>query len=329
MAIIKIKRGSGVPSGLTFGEPAFDITNNRFYVGITGGSALLGVAGGGVHSFNGLTGTVTGVTTGTANTFGPLQSFTSGISAFGGTFSSNIAVNGGSITTTSTTANVFNTTATTLNIGDAATTTTIAGVASGLTLNIANTTHFSGQKIINIATNVSGGGTQTITIGQGGGRILSTTSGLTFGSVSGSAVINIVGTACNIAPVTTFNGLLTASAGISASGGITFNSTIISNGYRYSSSAIETKTAGFTLTSSDNGKIFAMTNSANASVNIPTGLPIGFACEFLVIDSRTTFVPNASVTLNMYDTQVFSINRVQLISYATDTFLGTYGYSNY
>lgn len=87
MANIKLRRGSGVPSGLTFGEPAFDITNSRLYVGITGGSALVGVAGGGVHSFNGLTGAVTGVTTGTANTFGPLQSFTTGISASGGTFS--------------------------------------------------------------------------------------------------------------------------------------------------------------------------------------------------------------------------------------------------
>jgi hypothetical protein len=38
-------------------------------------------------SFNGLTGAVTGVTTGNANTFGPLQSFTNGISSAGGTFS--------------------------------------------------------------------------------------------------------------------------------------------------------------------------------------------------------------------------------------------------
>jgi hypothetical protein len=45
-----------------------------------------------VNSFNGLTGAVTGVTTGTANTFGPLQSFTNGISAAGGTFSSPIRI---------------------------------------------------------------------------------------------------------------------------------------------------------------------------------------------------------------------------------------------
>jgi len=97
MANIKLRRGSGVPSGLTFGEPAFDITNSRLYVGITGGSALVGVAGGGVHSFNGLTGAVTGVTTGTANTFGPLQSFTSGISSSGGAFDSPVSIINSSI----------------------------------------------------------------------------------------------------------------------------------------------------------------------------------------------------------------------------------------
>ena len=46
----------------------------------------------GVLSFNGLTGAVTGVTTGSANTFGPLQSFTNGISAAGGvTFAGTVA----------------------------------------------------------------------------------------------------------------------------------------------------------------------------------------------------------------------------------------------
>jgi hypothetical protein len=42
-----------------------------------------------VESFNGLTGNVTGVTTGVANIFGPLQSFTNGISASGACFSNN------------------------------------------------------------------------------------------------------------------------------------------------------------------------------------------------------------------------------------------------
>ena len=61
-------------------------------VGITNGSGIglsvsgntLTVSNTGVLSFNGLTGAVTGVTTGNANTFGPLQRFTNGISASNG-----------------------------------------------------------------------------------------------------------------------------------------------------------------------------------------------------------------------------------------------------
>ena len=70
-------------------------------VGLTNGSGIgLSVSGNtltfsntGVLSFNGLTGAVTGVTTGTANTFGPLQSFTNGISASGATFARDISIN--------------------------------------------------------------------------------------------------------------------------------------------------------------------------------------------------------------------------------------------
>jgi hypothetical protein len=72
-------------------------------VGLTDGSGIgLSVSGNtltfsntGVLSFNGLTGAVTGVTTGTANTFGPLQSFTNGISSSGGTFSALTRFNAG------------------------------------------------------------------------------------------------------------------------------------------------------------------------------------------------------------------------------------------
>lgn len=52
-----------------------------------------------VSSFNGLTGAVTGVTTGTSNTFGPLQNFSSGISVSGATFSSNVQIIGDLIVT--------------------------------------------------------------------------------------------------------------------------------------------------------------------------------------------------------------------------------------
>jgi len=52
-----------------------------------------------VTSFNGLTGAVSGVTTGTSNTFGPLQNFSSGISVSGATFSSNVQIIGDLIVT--------------------------------------------------------------------------------------------------------------------------------------------------------------------------------------------------------------------------------------
>lgn len=42
MAIIKLKKGSGVPTGLTLAEPAFDLSNNRLYLGLTGSSVWVG-----------------------------------------------------------------------------------------------------------------------------------------------------------------------------------------------------------------------------------------------------------------------------------------------
>ena len=42
MAIIKFKKGNGAPTGLTLAEPAFDLTNNAFYVGVTGGVKWVG-----------------------------------------------------------------------------------------------------------------------------------------------------------------------------------------------------------------------------------------------------------------------------------------------
>lgn len=113
MATIKFKRGSGVPTGLTAYEAAWDTSLGRFFIhnGSTatwigariddstslGGAGVCAyyvptqlavktyvdnqVAGGAVSSVNGLTGAVTGVAfLGTAQTFTQLQSFSAGIS---------------------------------------------------------------------------------------------------------------------------------------------------------------------------------------------------------------------------------------------------------
>ena len=135
----------------------------------------------GVSRFNGLTGAVTGVTTGTANTFVALQSFTSGISASGATFSGDIAVNGGDITTTSTSASLFNANATTLNI--------LNTQSSGFTLNIGTASTFSGTKRINIAGNNIAGASSEITIGAAGtSSKISILGGITLGNAAGGTV---------------------------------------------------------------------------------------------------------------------------------------------
>jgi hypothetical protein len=105
--VISITAGTGISKSTTTDENGGQLLTlsntgilslNGFTgdVGITAGSGIsintasktaISITNTGVSSFNGLTGAVTGVTTGSANTFGPLQRFTNGISASGGTFS--------------------------------------------------------------------------------------------------------------------------------------------------------------------------------------------------------------------------------------------------
>lgn len=90
-----------------------------------------------VTSVNGSTGAVTGLATTGSNTFTGLNTFNAGISATGGTFSGDIAVNGGDITTTATSATLFNSNATTIAIGAAANSVTVASSnQSGMTFGL-------------------------------------------------------------------------------------------------------------------------------------------------------------------------------------------------
>jgi hypothetical protein len=59
---------------------------------------LIGISGS-VTSFNGLTGAVTGVTTGVSNSFTPIQTFLGGINVSGATFSNNVQIIGDLIVT--------------------------------------------------------------------------------------------------------------------------------------------------------------------------------------------------------------------------------------
>lgn len=200
-----------------------------------------------VTSFNGLTGAVTGVTVGGANTFTALNTFSAGISAAGGTFSAltiftaglsaaggvtfagDIAVNGGDITTTATTATVFNSTATTLSVGGANNATVNIGNGTGVTLNIGTGSLFGGVKNINIGSNASFG-TSNIAIGNSIANVTITGSQLVVESPFGSGITLSAGTvrvagAHTISGAGTVGGLLTANAGISAAGGVTLAGT--------------------------------------------------------------------------------------------------------
>jgi hypothetical protein len=117
------------PSGLSAGEIAVNVADKKIFVGnAVGGVVTLHDQNAVVTSVNGATGAITNVAkTDTAQTFTQLQSFSVGITASGATFTGDIAINGGDITTTSTTASLYNNTATTINIGTQAATTTNIG----------------------------------------------------------------------------------------------------------------------------------------------------------------------------------------------------------
>jgi hypothetical protein len=101
MAIIRIKRGPTVPTGLTAGELAWDYVNSNLFIGATGTQIVRIAGSNSVQTFNGLSGAVSGVTTSVANTFTPVQTFNAGINSAGATFTaltrftSGISANGG------------------------------------------------------------------------------------------------------------------------------------------------------------------------------------------------------------------------------------------
>ena len=161
---------------------------------------------------------VIGRNTQTSATIYGLVNATSGISTAGATFSGDIAVNGGDITTTSTSATLFNANATSLDI--------LNTQSSGFTLNIGTASSFSGTKRINIGGNVGGGASSEIIIGSASSASkVSILGGITLGSVGSGAVVRIaapssleVSASSTFSSLSTFSQLLTANAGISASG---------------------------------------------------------------------------------------------------------------
>jgi hypothetical protein len=108
------------------------------------------------------------------------------------TFTNNIAVNGGSLTTTAASANLFNTVVTTLNIGNTATTLTMGNVATGLTMGgtTGTTTIRNTLKLLN--GNITSGNS-TSNLFNSGVTILNIggdATDITMGASTGTTVVN-------------------------------------------------------------------------------------------------------------------------------------------
>jgi hypothetical protein len=163
------------------------------------------------------------------------------ITGVGATFSGDIAVNGGDITTTSTSATLFNANATTLDI--------LNTQSSGFTLNIGTATTYSGKKTINIGSNIGGGGSSVITLGSlSSSSKVSILGGITIGGVGGAPVsvnsslfdvsaLSTFSGAVSMTHISSHTGLASFAGGISAAGGITFASNVQANGYILTSNA--------------------------------------------------------------------------------------------
>ena len=125
MSTIKTKNSttpSAVPSAasLSQGELAVNIADKKLFVGNASGDPVE-LTNQGVLSINGVTGAITNVAfTNVDNNF-----------SVGQTFASDIAVNGGDLTSNQTTFNLLNSTVTTLNVGGAASSTINIGATDG------------------------------------------------------------------------------------------------------------------------------------------------------------------------------------------------------
>jgi hypothetical protein len=58
------------------------------------------------------------------------------------------------------------------------------------------------------------------------------------------------------------------------------------------------KTANFSVAAADNNKLFFINSASGVTVTIPTGLPVGFSCQFIQMGAGSVTLLGSSVTLN-------------------------------
>ena len=148
----------------------FNATATTINVGQAATTVSIGATTGTATIRNATTAITGNATVGGSATVGTTLGVTGNTTLTGG-----LAVNGGNITTTNTTASVFDTTATTLNVGGAATTLNVADdVITAQTINIGTgATGTGATKTINIGTGGATGSTTNVNIGDADGGTVS------------------------------------------------------------------------------------------------------------------------------------------------------------
>lgn len=72
------------------------------------------------------------------------------------------------------------------------------------------------------------------------------------------------------------------------------------NGYILSSGGIIAKTASYTLTAADNGKIITMNVASANTLTVPASLAVGFNCTIIQLGAGQTTITASGTTLNSY-----------------------------
>ena len=167
-------------------------------------------------------------------------------------------------------------------------------------------------------------------VGFGSGNTLSLPSTSGTLALTNDVVTRFNGLTGQVTGVTTgnantFGPLQSFTNGISAAGGVTFNTPIVSTRLpRHTSSIFETKTADFSPAEADNGKIFIVTVTGKGTVTITLdGLSVGWRAKFLCVDSgQVNFTSSLGTVVGRYgfNTVDYEGPIVEVICYGTDLY---------
>jgi hypothetical protein len=233
-------------------------------ISVSGGGSITGNY---VETFNGLTGAVTGVTTGTSNTFIPRQNFLNGISAANGfTLTGRVNLNGQSF----------------LNL---------VSSVNGQTGSITNVAKRNEANIFTDSQTISGPSSDLIV------RDLSSNNSLIL--IPEQQKISFYNGQFNsTVQLTSVYEINDSSITIKLppkGGTLALTNDVVS---------VNSQTGiTYTLLNSDNGKLLTFDSGSSVTVTIPSGLPVGFHCTALQLNTngQVGFTTASGVTLKSYD----------------------------